>query len=128
LRLLHGVTASLPHSTVQQREGARQRPLPVAVAPPAKPAGSNPARSRCPSESPPSSMTVSVQELIQHQLLPRVSKPNRYLGHALGDVRKPLDPADVRVLIAFPDAYEIGLSNLAIRILHHVLHGRADTP
>ena len=30
-------------------------------------------------------MSVSVQELIQHQLLPRVSKPNRYLGHALGE-------------------------------------------
>lgn len=72
-------------------------------------------------------MTVSVQELIQHQLLPRVSKPNRYLGHALGEAPKPLDAADVRVLIAFPDAYEIGLSNLGIRILHHVLNGRPDT-
>jgi radical SAM family uncharacterized protein/radical SAM-linked protein len=72
-------------------------------------------------------MTASVQELIQHQLLPRVSKPNRYLGHALGDARKPLAAADVRVLIAFPDAYEIGLSNLGIRILHHVLNSRPDT-
>jgi radical SAM family uncharacterized protein/radical SAM-linked protein len=72
-------------------------------------------------------MTVPVQELIQHQLLPRVSKPNRYLGAALGEAPKPLASADVRVLIAFPDAYEIGLSNLGIRILHHVLNGRADT-
>ena len=72
-------------------------------------------------------MSVSVQELIQHQLLPRVSKPNRYLGHALGESPKPLTAADVRVLIAFPDAYEIGLSNLGIRILHHILNGRADT-
>jgi len=72
-------------------------------------------------------MTVPVQELIRHQLLPRVSKPNRYLGHALGETRKPLEKADVRVLIAFPDAYEIGLSNLGIRILHHVLNGRPDT-
>lgn len=72
-------------------------------------------------------MSVSVQELIQHQLLPRVSKPNRYLGHALGEAPKPLESADVRVLIAFPDAYEIGLSNLGIRILHNVLNARPDT-
>jgi radical SAM family uncharacterized protein/radical SAM-linked protein len=72
-------------------------------------------------------MTLQVQELIRHQLLPRVSKPNRYLGHSLGDTRKSLEAADVRVMLAFPDAYEIGLSNLGIRILHHILNGRADT-
>src|SRR5499427_5806537 len=90
--------------------------------------GSNPTRSRCPGVFP-RSMTVStlpVQELIEHQLLPRVSKPNRYLGSALGEAPKPLEQADVRVLIAFPDAYEIGLSNLGIRILHHVINGRPD--
>jgi len=70
--------------------------------------------------------TLPVKELIEHQLLPRVSKPNRYLGSALGEAPKPLDSADVRVLIAFPDAYEIGLSNLGIRILHHVVNGRPD--
>jgi hypothetical protein len=30
------------------------------------------------------------------------------------------------VLLAFPDAYEIGLSNVGIRIIHHVLNQRAD--
>jgi radical SAM family uncharacterized protein/radical SAM-linked protein len=69
---------------------------------------------------------IAVSELIQHQLLPRVSKPNRYLGNALHVPRKPLDQADVRVLLAFPDAYEIGLSNVGIRIIHHVLNQRPD--
>jgi radical SAM family uncharacterized protein/radical SAM-linked protein len=72
-------------------------------------------------------MSASIQELIEHQLLPRVSKPNRYLGHALGQTPKPLSAAEVKVLVAFPDAYEIGLSNLGIRILHHILNGRPDT-
>ena len=72
-------------------------------------------------------MISAVAELIQHQLLPRVSKPNRYLGSTLHLPHKPLDQADVRVLIAFPDAYEIGLSNLGIRIIHHVLNQRPDT-
>jgi len=72
-------------------------------------------------------MSAAVSELIQHQLLPRVSKPNRYLGNALHVPRKPLDRAAVRVLLAFPDAYEIGLSNTGIRIVHHVLNQREDT-
>ena len=72
-------------------------------------------------------MPTAFADRIQHQLLPRVSKPNRYLGNALQATRKPLDQAAVRVLLAFPDAYEIGLSNLGIRILHHVLNQRADT-
>jgi radical SAM family uncharacterized protein/radical SAM-linked protein len=68
----------------------------------------------------------SVSELIEHQLLPRVSKPNRYLGNALHVPRKPLAAAEVRVLLAFPDAYEIGLSNMGIRIIHHVLNQRPE--
>src|SRR5262245_13530551 len=71
-------------------------------------------------------MSEAVAELIQHQLLPRGSKPNRYLGNALHAPRKPLAQADVRMLLAFPDAYEIGLSNVGIRIIHHVLNQRAD--
>src|SRR3989442_15723183 len=71
------------------------------------------------------SMTA-VSERIQHQLLPRVSKPNRYLGNALHVPRKPLERAAVRVLLAFPDAYEIGLSNVGMRIIHHVLNQRED--
>ena len=72
-------------------------------------------------------MTTAVTERIQHELLPRVSKPNRYLGNALHAPKKPLAPAAVRVLMAFPDAYEIGLSNIGIRIIHHILNQRPDT-
>jgi radical SAM family uncharacterized protein/radical SAM-linked protein len=72
-------------------------------------------------------MTTSVAEGVQHQLLPRVSKPNRYLGNALHAPKKPLAQATVRVLMAFPDAFEIGLSNIGIRIVHHILNQRADT-
>jgi radical SAM family uncharacterized protein/radical SAM-linked protein len=72
-------------------------------------------------------MSTGLADRIQHELLPRISKPNRYLGSALQVPRKPLDEAAVRVLLAFPDAYEIGLSNLGIRIIHHVLNQRDDT-
>ncbi|MGH3054261.1 MAG: radical SAM protein, partial [Gaiellaceae bacterium] len=72
-------------------------------------------------------MPTAFADRIQHQLLPRVSKPNRYLSNGLHVRRKPLDRALVRVLLAFPDAYEIGLSNSGIRIIHHVLNQRDDT-
>lgn len=68
----------------------------------------------------------SLSDRIQHELLPFVSKPNRYLSNALHVPRKPLETVDVRVLLAFPDAYEIGLSNIGMRIIHHVLNGRED--
>ena len=71
-------------------------------------------------------MSTAFSELIQHQLLPRVSKPNRYLGNALHVPRKPLAAAEIRVLLAFPDAYEIGLSNMGIRIIHHILNQRPE--
>ncbi len=71
-------------------------------------------------------MTTSLAEIIEHELLPKVSKPNRYLGNALQAAPKRLEDVDVSLLLAFPDAYEIGLSNLGIRILHHVVNGRPD--
>jgi len=49
--------------------------------------------------------------------LDRVEKPGRYSGGEPGSVFK--DPASVRLRIAFcfPDTYEIGMSNLGMRIL-----------
>ncbi|MBP8136561.1 MAG: radical SAM protein, partial [Candidatus Eisenbacteria bacterium] len=72
-------------------------------------------------------MSVSLTEMIEHQLLPRVQKPNRYMGQALAAPAKDPSQVEVRMLIAFPDAFEIGLSNLGIRILHHIVNGRADS-
>ena len=60
-------------------------------------------------------------------ILPRVRKPARYTGGELNIVRK--DPAEVavRFAIAFPDLYEVGMSNLGLRILYDVLNRRPDT-
>ncbi len=51
-------------------------------------------------------------------LLKRVEKPGRYTGGEFGQVIK--DKADVKARFAFcfPDTYEIGMSNLGIRILY----------
>jgi radical SAM family uncharacterized protein/radical SAM-linked protein len=55
-------------------------------------------------------------------ILPRVSKPARYIGGELNSVRMPLDQTTARIALAFPDTYEVGMSNLGLRILFHVLN------
>jgi radical SAM family uncharacterized protein len=59
-------------------------------------------------------------------LLARVQKPGRYTGGAPGCVRK--DPGGVllRYAFCFPDTYEIGMSNLAMKILYGLANARED--
>ncbi|MCE5322726.1 TIGR03960 family B12-binding radical SAM protein [bacterium] len=60
-------------------------------------------------------------------VLPRVAKPARYTGGELNCVVKPLDEVSVRIALAFPDVYEVGMSNLGLRILYHILNSDAHT-
>ena len=55
-------------------------------------------------------------------LLRSVQKPGRYTGGEIHQIIK--NKADVRVRFAFcfPDTYEIGMSNLGVRILYHALN------
>ncbi len=51
----------------------------------------------------------------------RVAKPARYLGgEYLSVVKKPED-VDARVVLAFPDVYEIGMSHLGTKIIYSLL-------
>jgi len=59
-------------------------------------------------------------------ILPGVQKPTRYLGLERNLVRKPWDEVSVRVALAFPDAYEIGMSHQGTRILYHLVNRRSD--
>ena len=60
-------------------------------------------------------------DLLQ-RILPTVQKPARYTGGEFNETIK--NPEDVRVNIAFcfPDTYEIGMSNLGMRILYGVMN------
>ncbi len=64
---------------------------------------------------------------IPESILKKVEKPGRYTGGEWGQIIK--DPAlvDIRFAFCFPDTYEIGMSNLGIRILYTILNNRADT-
>ena len=56
------------------------------------------------------------------RILPTVQKPARYTGGEFNEIQK--CPEDVRVNIAFcfPDTYEIGMSNVGMRILYGVMN------
>jgi radical SAM family uncharacterized protein len=60
------------------------------------------------------------------EILPGVQKPTRYLGIERNLVRKPWESVSVRVALAFPDAYEIGMSHQGTRILYHLINRRDD--
>ena len=64
---------------------------------------------------------------IPESILKKVEKPGRYTGGEWGEVIKNPDEVDIRFAFCFPDTYEIGMSNLGIRILYTILNERKDT-
>ena len=57
-------------------------------------------------------------------LLTRVSKPARYTGGEWNSVTKDWDANPVRFALAYPDAYDIGMSNMGLGILYDILNKR----
>lgn len=60
------------------------------------------------------------------ELLLTVQKPGRYTGGEWNAVKKDWTAGRVKVLLAFPDLYEIGMSYLGMKILYGLLNGRDD--
>lgn len=56
------------------------------------------------------------------RILPRVQKPARYTGGEYNAVVKDRRKVEVRYALCFPDTYEIGMSNLGVRILYGVMN------
>jgi radical SAM-linked protein len=65
---------------------------------------------------------VSGRDLVA--LLRKVEKPGRYVGGEFGAAAKP--DAALTVALSYPDLYEIGMSNAAIRILYSLLNDIPD--
>ncbi|MDR3042872.1 MAG: TIGR03960 family B12-binding radical SAM protein [Desulfovibrio sp.] len=60
------------------------------------------------------------------ELLPLLPKPSRYIGIEEGTVHKTPDASTLRVALAFPDMYEVGMSYLGQKILYAILNERPD--
>jgi len=64
---------------------------------------------------------AEVQARLEH-ILPRVQKPGRYTGGELNQIVKDWDATSTRVALAFPDIYDLGMSNLGLAILYDALN------
>jgi radical SAM family uncharacterized protein/radical SAM-linked protein len=60
------------------------------------------------------------------ELISLVSQPSRYLGGEINAVIKDLSRVNLKVCLAFPDVYEVGMSHLGLQILYHLLNERRD--
>ncbi len=67
-------------------------------------------------------MTPQQIEIALDRLLPRVAKPGRYTGGELNQVVKDWNEVGYRVAMAFPDIYDIGMSNLGWMIHYDIIN------
>jgi radical SAM family uncharacterized protein/radical SAM-linked protein len=75
-------------------------------------------------------LTGFVQELQMNSeidaLLPQVRQPSRYGGNELHVVKKAWDSVSLRMVLAFPDLYELGMSHQGLQILYHIVNAQKD--
>lgn len=55
-----------------------------------------------------------------------MQKPARYVGNELNSIHKDWEKARIKIALAYPDVYEIGMSNLGLQILYHIVNGQPD--
>ncbi len=66
--------------------------------------------------------TLPIVSMDRSYDLQSVERPGRYIGGEWNSVVKD-GPVRCRLLLAFPDAYEIGMSHLGLRILYSLVNG-----
>ena len=71
-------------------------------------------------------LTDAQIERALEKILPRVAKPGRYTGGEYNQVSKDWGQVDYRVALAFPDIYDLGMSNLGLAILYDLINQEAD--
>ena len=61
---------------------------------------------------------------VREELLPFVTQPGQYIGREINQLVRDGDwtRADVRVAVAFPDSYTIGMSHLGCQILYWLIN------
>lgn len=57
-----------------------------------------------------------------NSILPLVEKPSRYIDNEINAVHKDPNNVDVRICLAFPDLYELGVSHLGLKILYSIIN------
>ena len=63
---------------------------------------------------------------LSDEILLQIDKAARYIGGEVNSVMKDKNQVDIRFCMAFPDVYEIGMSNLGMMILYDMFNKRED--
>lgn len=63
---------------------------------------------------------------LEPEILLAVEKPARYTGQEWNQIKKNADEAECCFALALPDVYEVGMSNLGLKILYEVLNRREN--
>jgi radical SAM family uncharacterized protein len=68
---------------------------------------------------------TQIEQKLDRVLL-KVSKPGRYVGGEVNATVKDWGKTPMRVALAFPDVYDIGISNVGLQILYDQVNDRPD--
>lgn len=63
-----------------------------------------------------------MKDKLFRDILPRVAKPIRYVGGELNVIKKDWDQCQVKMALAFPDVYEIGMAHIGSKILYGLVN------
>jgi radical SAM family uncharacterized protein len=64
--------------------------------------------------------------LLTNDILHQVNRPARYTGGEWNSIIKDRDKTPIKIALAYPDTYEVGMSNMAIPILYEILNRQPD--
>jgi radical SAM family uncharacterized protein len=64
--------------------------------------------------------------LLTNEILHQVNRPARYTGGEWNSIVKDWDKTPIKIALAYPDTYEVGMSNMAIPILYEILNSQPD--
>lgn len=68
---------------------------------------------------------MTIEQQLKRILL-KVAKPGRYVGGEYNSIVKNWESTDFKVALAFPDIYDLGMSNLGIMLLYEQINNRSD--
>jgi len=71
-------------------------------------------------------LDINIKKILFEELLDKVEKPGRYTGKEYNEIIKREKKSTIKVALAFPDLYEIGMSYLGFKILYEIINKRDD--
>ena len=74
----------------------------------------------------PFTLTPEQIEAKLDRILLKVQKPGRYVGGELNSILKDWEAVQTKVALVFPDIYDIGVSNVGLKILYDQVNQRTD--